>query len=140
MIENIFFISLKKNNEHFAEKSFSVFVEAHGRHLNTLNFFWQHVFLFVCHRLWKIYLSSFQDFFTRISWYYLAMCFLTITHFKLSVHKSKIFFAITITIPIQMLLYLTINLTPSTPIYSWSYSTRPEQNCSKIAANGCYKS
>ena len=44
MIENIFFISVKKQiMKHLAELSFSVFGGANGRPLNTLKLFWQKV-------------------------------------------------------------------------------------------------
>ena len=43
-------------------------------------------FFFSCQ--WKIHLLSFPAFFTKKCWYYLAMCFLPIIHFKLSLTKD----------------------------------------------------
>ena len=45
MLENIFFISMKKI-KHFAEKSFSVFGETHKRPLNTIKIFFGKMFYF----------------------------------------------------------------------------------------------
>ena len=47
----------KKRKKHFAKKSFSLFVGAAWRPLNTLRLF----FIIFCSSLWKIHLPSFQD-------------------------------------------------------------------------------
>ena len=79
----------KKINKTFCQKSLSVFGETHGRLLNTLKLVLANVLLFFFTLIKNTFFSLFQDFFfTKISWYYLAMCLLTIIHFKLSITKD----------------------------------------------------
>ena len=86
----------RKKIKHFVEKSFCVFGGALWRPLNTLKlfsakcFYFYLIFLiFIIFYVYEKYIChNFKIFVTKICWYYLAMCFLTIIHFKLSVTKD----------------------------------------------------